>query len=691
VNEPSPLWLISVCETEIEFVAAFRKYADKMDLFVPMATALPIGTRAVMAITLSAGQIMIEGDAEVVNDSAKTHGRSGITIRFIFLDEASQEVMDELAMMRGIATANIATNVQARPARIKEPFAQPRVNVLEQATLADPALARATCILVSNQPLPVASRSKVPSLPSVIGRGSDHAANREQTSLGIVAIEPAPKPITRIAPLPKTQPQTLQVAVVPPPPARPDSSPEAGLESSIPARMKSSGDDSNPVTGNWTIALSPQGPATLVKENKVPPYQEPITVAKSPTAAEVATPRIGNQPHAISGDVGGRVDNTQERSPVGAAPPIEVSPDLAAAPSLQQLVSKLPANAAPEFGHQQRFRSSPPRGYPPLAEQSVPGATPPDRRRVTGVTSSPPSSNIPYNAPVAGPLYAAQERALGAGISTGSLQPVHAIHAASVAASNRDSARFITDGGAGFFVDDNAQIRAQSATSSPAPPSKKWLWLIAGATVLTAIIFAVMSSSPAPQRSARNASSISAIVAAAGSDAQTVQDAAPPVLVQDARPPAPASSVIESTVAGSCTLKLSSEPSGADIVRSKKLIGKTPTSVTIPCGTATTLVFRKSKLTNVSKTFTPNTKNSSAVISFAKQLLTVKVSSEPAGATIMMGSRTMGKTPASIKLPSTSTATLTISRTGFLAETKTIQLKNRNVSVKVTLHKRKSP
>ena len=42
-------YLMSACQTADEFVAAFRRYAEKTLLFVPTATPLPNGTRARIA------------------------------------------------------------------------------------------------------------------------------------------------------------------------------------------------------------------------------------------------------------------------------------------------------------------------------------------------------------------------------------------------------------------------------------------------------------------------------------------------------------------------------------------------------------------------------------------------------------------------------------------------------------------
>src|SRR4051812_9796267 len=48
----APIYLVSACTSGEEFVAAFRRYADKTGLFVPIGEPLPAGSRSRFAVTL---------------------------------------------------------------------------------------------------------------------------------------------------------------------------------------------------------------------------------------------------------------------------------------------------------------------------------------------------------------------------------------------------------------------------------------------------------------------------------------------------------------------------------------------------------------------------------------------------------------------------------------------------------------
>jgi hypothetical protein len=103
VTTGPPLYLVSACGSAEEFVAAFRRYADRTGLFIPATAPLPAGRRGRIALTLKDGGVMIEGEAEILQSSAKPtvlHGRPGMTVKFIEPDEASKTVIGELEKAR---------------------------------------------------------------------------------------------------------------------------------------------------------------------------------------------------------------------------------------------------------------------------------------------------------------------------------------------------------------------------------------------------------------------------------------------------------------------------------------------------------------------------------------------------------------------------------------------------------------
>ena len=95
-----PLYLVSACSSPEQFVAAFRRYIDRIGLFVPIAVPLAAGKRGRIAITLADGGVMLEGDAEIVSSSTRAsalYGRVGMTLRFTHPDEPTKVLLEESA------------------------------------------------------------------------------------------------------------------------------------------------------------------------------------------------------------------------------------------------------------------------------------------------------------------------------------------------------------------------------------------------------------------------------------------------------------------------------------------------------------------------------------------------------------------------------------------------------------------
>jgi hypothetical protein len=125
VTTGAPIYLVSACGSGEEFIAAFRKYADRTGLFVPIAEPLPAGRRATIALTLKDGGVMLHGEAEVVQSSSKPsalYGRVGMTLKFVAPDNPSRTILGELERAR-LAMKPAPPSVAPRPATIP---AQPR-------------------------------------------------------------------------------------------------------------------------------------------------------------------------------------------------------------------------------------------------------------------------------------------------------------------------------------------------------------------------------------------------------------------------------------------------------------------------------------------------------------------------------------------------------------------------------------
>lgn len=143
------LYLVSACGSVEEFVAAFRRYADRTGLFIPSAAPLPAGRRGRLALTLKDGGVMIEGDAEVVQSSVKPtvlYGRPGMTIKFTGPDEVSKIVIGELEKAR-LAMKPVPPSVPPRPADVP---AEPRPTVPPIGGRIDAANALAECVVIGD-------------------------------------------------------------------------------------------------------------------------------------------------------------------------------------------------------------------------------------------------------------------------------------------------------------------------------------------------------------------------------------------------------------------------------------------------------------------------------------------------------------------------------------------------------------
>lgn len=188
------IYLVSACSTGEEFVAAFRRYADRGSLFVPMSEPIPAGRRGRFALTLAGGGVLVEGDAEVISSSkipSMLHGRVGMTIRFGDLDDNSKTVLIELEKARLVAKPP-APSISPR---VVELPSGPRPKVPAVSVRIDASVALAECTALGDlealeistaAPPKAGPKFVVPSVPPV-------GAPRPATPTGAV---PGPRPHT---------------------------------------------------------------------------------------------------------------------------------------------------------------------------------------------------------------------------------------------------------------------------------------------------------------------------------------------------------------------------------------------------------------------------------------------------------------------------------------------------------------
>lgn len=152
VSSDGPIFLVSMCGTPEEFLAAFRRYVDRHGLFIPTATPAPALHSGRFAITLLDGRILVEGEAEVASSSPRPsalYGRTGMTLHFTSVDDASKQTLAALEKAKlSIKVTSQAAGLEPRPSRLSQPVEHPPVKMAGGA--ADKTLTLAECVVVGD-------------------------------------------------------------------------------------------------------------------------------------------------------------------------------------------------------------------------------------------------------------------------------------------------------------------------------------------------------------------------------------------------------------------------------------------------------------------------------------------------------------------------------------------------------------
>src|SRR5574338_221663 len=292
----------------LAFLASARKFAfsfatadDLEPLFVPSAQPLPAGRRGRLAITLKDGGVMIEGDAEILQSSAKPtvlHGRPGMTVKFIEPDEPSKIVIGELEKAR-LAIKPAPPSVPPRPAEIPP---SPRPVVPAPSGRIDAANALAECVVIGDPstlketataPRGLGdSKFVVPAIPAM-------GAPRPKTPSAIPPIPAKPSPAAERPKTPTAPPDPTATPVPSPAassrmtsigfpalklPAKPESarvvapatSPESGPTLTAPAADVSSGPVAAPAAnlGSGAVVATPAATAGSGSVSAAPRSEE---------------------------------------------------------------------------------------------------------------------------------------------------------------------------------------------------------------------------------------------------------------------------------------------------------------------------------------------------------------------------------------------------------------------------------
>jgi len=206
VTTGAPIYLVSACSSGEEFVAAFRRYADRNGvMFVPIADPLPSGKKARFALTLKDGGVMVEGEAEVVS-SARTpsvlYGRVGMTIKFLVPDEPSKTTLGELEKAR-LALKPTPPTIAPRPADVP---AEPRPKPPPPTGRIDYVNALAECVAIG---------AGIPA-PGDTGEVPPRNANQKFVVPALPSMPPGrSRPVSVVPPTPTTKPAS-------PAPSRPN-------------------------------------------------------------------------------------------------------------------------------------------------------------------------------------------------------------------------------------------------------------------------------------------------------------------------------------------------------------------------------------------------------------------------------------------------------------------------------------
>ncbi len=245
----APIYLVSACSSGEEFLAAFRRYADRNGVvFVPIADPLPAGKKARFALTLKDGGVMVEGEAEVVS-AART---PSVLYGRVVPDEPSKTTLGELEKAR-LALKPSPPTIAPRPADVP---AEPRPKLPPATGRIDHVNALAECVAIgagiaspadtgelppknANQKFVVPSLptlppgrsrpiSRPPPTPTTLGVAPLQRPDKEDLSTTMRGTKPAAAITTRTPP-PASTPPPL------PPPRTP--TPAAALPVVKPPRM----------------------------------------------------------------------------------------------------------------------------------------------------------------------------------------------------------------------------------------------------------------------------------------------------------------------------------------------------------------------------------------------------------------------------------------------------------------------
>ena len=403
-----------------------------------------------------------------------------------------------------------------------------------------------------------------------------------------------------------------------------------------PTPLEPAGPPPGPMTGNWTIALTPDGWGEVEKVGASLPAPGPPTAVSGETGPSVTgeKPLEARRPEpAIVDESKIQIDPTL-MEPLPDIEPLEALPDPPSRPT------PMPLPPAPS-----RSTPIPMMAMAEAAAQPYPSAPP--------QYMQPPSPPPPLN---------------GTGQNAAFHEPR-------------------------LFEEANASQRmGQAPTAQLAIRRRRRMIVIIASALALAVIGIVIVLAAGGGGGGKEKAKTEVVVPVVEEHA-----VAPPVAVDAAvvaLEPDAAVAEVDAAVApasGDCAVEIASVPKDVEIaIDNTTKIGTAPGTVQLPCGVEVKLYLRKAGFAGTIKSVTPTADGKPIKVVLARAQFTVKVSSTPAGAAISVGGKPMGVTPTVVHLNGFEPVAVQFTKDGYapLEQKLTPKQQNQVVHVKLVAKKR---
>jgi hypothetical protein len=163
--------------------------------------------------------------------------------------------------------------------------------------------------------------------------------------------------------------------------------------------------------------------------------------------------------------------------------------------------------------------------------------------------------------------------------------------------------------------------------------------------------------------------------------------------VENAKPkpvPAPVAAAAPAqapSAGGKCTVNVSASADNVSIFVDGESHGKAPATLSLPCEPVT-IAMRHPRYEDQSKKIVPTENGANVAFAMQRPKATLKVVSRPAGATVTVRGRVVGKTPISTSITGFEQTAVTISAPNMVTAKKTVYAKG-STTVAVTLKKKR--